>query len=215
MPSIYDFHSNQTIDRYQSNDTVHLPTCPPQNEIFTAVEFQLYSDGSVEIIEGGDQSSFLEPGEYCLGHMDESNPTEYFVRFCPHLDDWCYRPGVKCIPKCCPHGMLANDPEALDNRCQITSESFELEEFKDNISLNGSITIISNRLEMSECLSEGSFFTILRPDVNPEGDTFHLLPDGRLYVVGFSEMPPFDFDQFCIDYFTTKNEIVRHIATSI
>lgn len=205
LPSIYDFRSNNTIDLNQLIDAVHLPTCPPDNEIFTIDRFRLYGDGSVGIIEGDDQSSFLKPNEYCLSQIDDSDPMEYFVRFCAHPNDLCSRLGVKCIPKCCPHGMLVN-PEVSDNKCQVTSKSFELN-FEDNPPKE-SYKIIGNRLAMSECLSN-DFYMTLRPDVNPEDDRFQLLPDGRLYVVEISEVRHFDFDHFCIDDFTTSQGIVR------
>ncbi len=146
-----------------------------------SMNFRILENGSLFILS---PIEMLIPEEtFCIDEfqtMNAKDPTALVARFC--APDPCI--GRKCVPKCCPHGMVLNYTEEYSYQCQI-------------ITLNYSSSSIQLRNEHGVSIrpSKRDEIPTIRDGAAPEcpGDItefephadeyFSILPNGSIFIL--------------------------------
>ena len=199
-PEVYSVQNSKAFERIRPFNLTFNNKIPCQDGFVAniSMDFQLFENGSLLILSNG---IMIPENKFCVDHYQTfgfpENPTNLVARYC--APDPCI--GGHCIRKCCPVGMVLNEP---DNFCQNATEnvgSFQIrDEFGVSIllksGLNQSLAILEAVFPMCQ---HGTIYLV--PD---SGFCFSIILNGTLFVPLLADGQKYS-DHYCVDNLVGDN----------
>lgn len=162
-----------------------------------SMDFQLFENGSISILAN---EIIIPENEFCVDHyqtfINPEKPTGLVARYC--APDPCIN--GHCIRKCCPVGMVLNEP---GNLCQNATENFDPFQLRDEFG----VSIVPSSEEQSLAILD-AFYPMCRHGtlnlVPDSGVCFSIIPNGTVFVPLLADGQQYS-DQYCVDHLVGDN----------
>ena len=190
LPPVYSVdgqeQQNVTFDLRHDNLTV----CPDGYVTQVSMDFKMYRDGSLKV----PGISRAEEGSFCIHRIADPSASDQFAAlFC--VRDPCQK-GVACVRKCCPAGMTVNQTNKNCQRRSAGSAPFHV----NFTSESGAVLATPPAFTVRDAAVPMCNAGLMLHDP-AEGDTFFILPDGRMYVPHYAQAEDRHIDEYCVDDF--------------